>query len=95
MIFEFEDPSIRNAYFELWDAMDGTQPCLDEPDEWVENWTSRAIPPSIAEEKCAPCKDEIKKACLAYALLAGEEVGIWGGTTPEMRKEMRDEHPNV
>jgi hypothetical protein len=84
MIFEFEDVSVRDAYFALWDALDGTQPCADDPDDWVENWTGRPIPDEVAERKCAGCK--FLEECRTYARLAGEEHGIWGGETPEMRK---------
>lgn len=43
---------------------------------------------SIREAKriCAACP--VQKECLDYALNHGERMGIWGGTTPEERKEM-------
>ena len=73
----------------LWE-LDGTQPCLEDPDAYIENWTGRAIPNEVAERLCAACKPAIKDKCLDYAVAADEDY-IWGGTTYAKRKELRAE----
>jgi WhiB family redox-sensing transcriptional regulator len=40
-----------------------------------------------AKAICAGC--EIREACAAYAVRRGEAFGVWGGTTPTERQEMR------
>jgi WhiB family transcriptional regulator, redox-sensing transcriptional regulator len=40
-----------------------------------------------AKAICAGC--EIREACAAYAVRRGEAFGVWGGTTPMERQEMR------
>ena len=37
-----------------------------------------------AKRICALCP--LKQQCAEYAILANEEFGIWGGTTPEERR---------
>ena len=88
MIFENDDPEVGRKYLTLITALDGTQPCLDDPEGlYMENWTGRPIPDSVAEELCAGCP--FKDICLDYAVAAQEEDGIWGGTTYEMRKQLK------
>lgn len=41
---------------------------------------------SAALAICSQCS--VKAECLGEALRLGETLGIWGGTTPEQRKEM-------
>ena len=84
MIFEFDEPDVRDSYFTLWDKLDGTERCVEDPDSYVENWTARAIPEATARKLCEGC--HVIEEFRAYARLAGEETGIWGGETPEMRK---------
>lgn len=84
MIFESDDPEVRDKYFQLWDKLDGTERCVEDPDAYTENWTSRPIPDDTAERLCEGC--HVIEQCKAYARAAGEETGIWGGETPEMRK---------
>jgi hypothetical protein len=83
-IFEFDDPSVADKYLTLLWSLDGTQPCAEDPDKWTENWTGRPIPDSVAEDMCAGCPFIVE--CDAYATAAGEETGIWGGRSPEMRR---------
>ena len=40
-----------------------------------------------AKVVCRRC--EVTEQCLAYALERSELVGVWGGTTPEQRKQLR------
>ncbi len=41
----------------------------------------------IARAVCAGCP--ARASCLGHALTAGEDHGVWGGTTPEERRAMR------
>jgi hypothetical protein len=84
LIFENDDPEVATKYWTLWDALDGTQKCIEDPDLYTENWTGRPIPDHVAERLCAGCP--FFDPCRDYARAAGEEHGIWGGETPEMRK---------
>ncbi len=40
-----------------------------------------------ARAMCGWCP--VRAACLEHALVAGEDHGIWGGTTPDERRAMR------
>lgn len=84
MIFDSDDPEVADKFLTLLWKLDGTQPCAEDPDKWTENWTGRPIPDEVAERMCAGCP--FIKECDAYATAAGEETGIWGGRSPEMRK---------
>ena len=42
---------------------------------------------TAAKAVCARCP--VAAQCLAWAVLAGEPAGIWGGTTPEERRLLR------
>ncbi|GAA4630542.1 WhiB family transcriptional regulator [Actinoallomurus vinaceus] len=42
---------------------------------------------SEAKRVCASCP--VVSDCLAWALRAGESVGVWGGTTPDERRYLR------
>lgn len=89
-IFDFDEPDVGRKYLTLIWSLDGTQPCAEEPDKYIENWTQRPIPHDVAERLCAACPIKIKENCLDYALAAEEDIGIWGGTTPDQRKAMNN-----
>lgn len=40
-----------------------------------------------AKRLCLTCS--VSEQCLQYALRNNEDAGIWGGTSPQERKEMR------
>jgi len=82
MIFENEDPEVGRKYLKLLFALDGTQPCIEDPDMYTENWANRPIPQEVARRLCAGCKHI--ELCDEYAT-AAEEKGIWGGRTTEER----------
>lgn len=84
MIFENDDPEVKDKFLTLLWALDGTQPCASDPDKFTENWTGRVIPDRVAIEACDGCK--FIDQCKDYARAAGEETGIWGGESPEMRR---------
>lgn len=48
----------------------------------------RGTPGAVAEAKsvCAPCT--VRVECLEFALEANERRGIWGGYTPQERREI-------
>lgn len=58
---------------ELFFPVSVTGPALDQVTE--------------AKKVCAGCP--VVADCLAWALRAGEPVGVWGGTTPEERRYLR------
>ena len=43
---------------------------------------------SAAKAVCARCT--VAAQCLAWAVITGEPAGIWGGTTPEERRLLRN-----
>lgn len=53
--------------------------------------------PRAAKKICLGC--ESRTQCLEWALSRGEEFGVWGGTTPTERRDLRrdprvaDAHP--
>lgn len=73
---------------------DGTEPCAvafdengrpNDPEKWVGPWTNSATP-DVALELCSGC--HIIDKCLKYALDNEERDFIWGGTSPDQRKEL-------
>ena len=48
---------------------------------------SRGVSTATAKAVCADCI--VKTPCLAYALSNSETHGVWGGTSPEERRQMR------
>lgn len=92
--FSYETEEIRFAHLALVDATDGSEPCYDAhltdhkqfhyespTDLFVESWSQRrGVSKAQAEALCAPC--HIQEQCAAYAMLAKEPLGIWGGTRP-------------
>ena len=43
--------------------------------------------PTTARRICARCP--VRRECLEYALVTGQEHGVWGGTTPRERTQIR------
>lgn len=90
MIFDTDNPKVKEKFLKLVWQLDGTQPCAnDDPDLWIENWTGRPIPSQTAQKMCEGCP--FLAACRDYAVEAEEELGIWGGTTAEDRERIRNE----
>jgi WhiB family transcriptional regulator, redox-sensing transcriptional regulator len=50
----------------------------------------KGAPASKARAICGKCV--VRDDCLAYALDAGEEHGIWGGLDPDERRGLRRRH---
>lgn len=76
--------------------------------DWTEDAACRGVDPEVffpiatdgvagdqevaaAKAVCARCP--VAADCLAWALRAGEAYGVWGGTTPGERRELRRGHP--
>ena len=86
--------SKREALYDLQWALDGTEPCrqnfdedgnVNDPEKWTGNWVNSTTP-EIAEELCKGC--HVLDKYLIYALIAKEKDFIWGGKTPEQRREI-------
>jgi len=57
-----------------------------DPDLWFPR-VGQGDKSTAAIAICNECP--VKDACLQYVLENGEEHGIWGGTTPSMRRRMK------
>jgi WhiB family redox-sensing transcriptional regulator len=69
--------------------MTGTHPaCADDPELFFPISYGRAADKQIAAAKavCGPCP--VRAACLQAALDNEHRDGIWGGTTPDERKDL-------
>lgn len=67
----------------------GSVPCrTSDPEAW---WPDRkqldAPSTRLAVRGCWRCP--AREACLVYAVAAKEREGVWGGTLPDERREMR------
>lgn len=67
----------------------GPVPCQIGPAEawWPDAKAARGPGVRRAVAGCRRCP--VSQACLAYALAADERFGVWGGTLPEQRRQMR------
>ena len=43
-----------------------------------------------AKAVCSGCA--VQEACLEFALLTNQEFGVWGGTSEDERRRLRQEH---
>lgn len=82
---------IKMLYFELQDTMDAqeeTLGCQEAPDiffpEDFANKRVREESVALAKSLCEKCPIQLE--CLAYAVQAKEEWGIWGGQTTKERQ---------
>ena len=67
---------------------DSEVPCRADPAPWwPEGKGVHSADTLAAIDACRSCRAQ--GACLDYALAADERFGIWGGTLPELRREMR------
>lgn len=56
----------------------------DEEDSKIGNYAKQL---NFIKKGCESCP--IQRECAGYAIAAGEEWGIWGGTSPNERRAMR------
>ena len=68
-----------------------TLPCRENkeffyPEDFYEV-SIRQIAETVAKELCLDCP--LAALCKSYAVLAQEDYGIWGGTNPRERREIR------
>ena len=54
--------------------------CVGEPGDWFASGST-----DVSGEKAVCWTCPVRRACLAYALDAGESFGIWGGLTAKER----------
>jgi len=66
---------------------DGTQICLQVDPEAFFPDTNDRLAIKMAKEICMGCHFRIP--CLEYAVSNPDFIGIWGGTTPRQRQEIR------
>lgn len=92
----FEPRDLEKSAEEFSWKLNMTEPCAvpyaengkpNDPEKWTGNWTN-STSPGVARELCAGC--HVIEQCLAYALVNDERDFIWGGTTPDERKEMQN-----
>lgn len=62
-------------------------PCRRNPDAWFPQQGASAV---AAKQGCSVCP--IEAACLAWALLNGQNAGVWGGYAADGRRNL---HPAV
>lgn len=89
-----DDSTLEELAAEFPYRLNETEPCatgfdengnVNDPEKWTGNWTGSTTP-EVAQELCAGC--HVAEMCLAYALVNEERDHIWGGTTPDQRKEL-------
>lgn len=87
---------LDNFILELKDNNFGWQnkaECRGEPTELffmdIEEISINHIKMREARAICDRC--QVKKECLDFALINNIDYGVWGGTSPYQRKEMRHE----
>jgi WhiB family redox-sensing transcriptional regulator len=63
--------------------------CADESTDlfFIEPGSGSRDPYKEAKALCAKCPERV--ACLAFAMDTNEKNGLWGGKTPEERRELR------
>src|SRR5438876_4403269 len=84
--------SIRQLLREMGSAMDWRHPavCLDEDPELF--FPIGNIGPAImqieeAKQVCRRC--DVREQCLAWALEAGQDHGVWGGLSEDERRALK------
>jgi hypothetical protein len=88
----FESYERMRDWFHLNDMIDeraaGQIPCRQAPDVYFPDQREgqAAMLAKIAKEACRSC--EVINECAAYALKHKETDGIWGGMTPNDRREI-------
>jgi WhiB family redox-sensing transcriptional regulator len=78
-----------SAFDKLNDAIlnAGETPCQNAPELYFPEKDDAFQQIRYAKKQCDTCS--IVNQCLEYALEAGEQHGIWGGTTPMERRQLR------
>ena len=80
-----------DLYFDLQQAIETAKtipPCqITDPEVWFGNeGDPLANRFKVAQKMCQTCP--VIKECAAFAVANGELYGVWGGLTPNQRKEM-------
>jgi WhiB family redox-sensing transcriptional regulator len=65
--------------------------CKQAPDLWFPEGNGHAVFQALKEARagCMPCK--LRDKCATYAIVSDAREGMWGGTTPIERKNIRKE----
>lgn len=81
----------QDAHAELTLQLSGGAPApcqvAADPEDWWPIQHGDAARTAAAVAACSSCR--VLEACRDYALAAGEEHGVWGGTTPADRGAAR------
>jgi WhiB family transcriptional regulator, redox-sensing transcriptional regulator len=85
----FKSAAAREAFEELWDAID-TAPVLPacqttDPDVWFPDGMGASY--KQARTFCNRCP--VKRKCLEFALINDEPAGMFGGLSPEERLQLK------
>lgn len=59
-------------------------PCASDPDAWFPDKVTAGVDDTVGV--CGRCP--LASACAACAVAAREPEGVWGGTTPQDRREL-------
>ena len=85
----------EQAKAELKYKLNETEPCRvpfdennqpNDPEKWTGAWVNSTTS-EVARELCAGC--HVLEICLEYAILNDEKDFIYGGMTPQQRKDER------
>jgi WhiB family redox-sensing transcriptional regulator len=80
---------VFESYLKLMKAREevGEVSCQSFPDAFFPEQNEEISVTRWAKQACGRCP--IQDLCLSYAVLANEEHGIWGGTSPRERQHLR------
>jgi WhiB family transcriptional regulator, redox-sensing transcriptional regulator len=95
----FKNDTVKAKWLSLVQSTDGSENCYDpglfdrkrratvresNTDLFVESWSGNVeVDSDTAKRMCEGC--HVIDQCRAYAMVAKEPVGVWGGTTPADR----------
>jgi WhiB family redox-sensing transcriptional regulator len=83
---------VERAYLALARAMEKSPvvpPCTNtDPELWFGDVEEGYDYSRMAKELCKLCP--ARQPCAEYAVIAKEQYGIWGGTSPKERQRLRN-----
>jgi WhiB family transcriptional regulator, redox-sensing transcriptional regulator len=83
---------VETAYLRLAKAIHESPivvPCNNtDPEIWFGDQEEGYDYSALAKQLCKACP--ARKPCAEYAIVAKEQFGIWGGTSPKQRQRIRN-----